>query len=182
MASRIQIPLAWLTSRLQARKDRDKMTRFFLFFSLFPNAVGVLCHSSLSFIIHRCHNRFRCHPAIIIIVIVFVVVASKEKNALQKRKFVDFQKSGRGSSRGLFVDNMYRTIIINKTKNKMKRLGRLGTGTGQRTTSVGKVGRYAGPVDRDGTSKVGTYMSGRGGNVGSFGIWFVVNNFSGFLE
>lgn len=127
------------------------MTRFFLFFSLFPNAVGVVCHSSLSFIIHRCHNRFRCHPVIIIvvslspslaavvivilIVIVFVVVASKEKNALQKRKFVDFQKSGRGSSRGLFVDNMYRTIIINKTKNKMKRLG-TGTGTGQRTTYV----------------------------------------------
>lgn len=124
---------------------------------------------SLSFIIRRCHNRFRCHPALIIvsispslaavvmvililIVIVFVVVASM-KNALQKRKFVDVQKSGRGSSRGLFVDNMYRTIIINKTKNKMKRLGRLGTGTGQRTTYVG---RYAGPVDRDGTSKVGT--------------------------
>lgn len=35
---------------------------------------------------------------------------------------------------------------------------------------------YVGPVDRDGTSKVGT-CSGRGGNVGSFGIWFVVNNF-----
>lgn len=52
----------------------------------------------------------------------------------------------------------------------MKRLGTgTGTGTGQRTTYVR---RYAGPVDRDGTSKVGTYMSGRGGNVGSFGIWF----------
>lgn len=169
------------------------MTRFFLlFFFLFPNAVGVVCHSSLSFIIRRCHNRFRCHPAIIIvvslspslaavvivilIVIVFVVVASK-KNALQKRKFVDVQKSGRGSSRGLFVDNMYRTIIINKTKNKMKRLG-TGTGTGQRTIYVR---RYAGPVDRDGTSKVGT-CSGRGGNVGSFGIWFVVITISGFLE
>lgn len=73
---------------------------------------------------------------------------------------------------------MYRTIIINKKKNKMKRLGTgTGTGTGQRTTYVR---RYAGPVDRDGTSKVGTYMSGRGGNVGSFGIWFVVNNFLDF--
>lgn len=48
----------------------------------------------------------------------------------------------------------------------MKRLG-TGTGTGQRTIYVR---RYAGPVDRDGTSKVGS-------NVGSFGIWFVVNNF-----
>lgn len=152
MASRIQIPLAWLTSRLQTCRDGDKMTRFFLLFFLFPNAVGVVCHSSSSFIIRRCHDRFRCHPAIIIvvslspslaavvivilIVIVFVVVGSKQrKNALQKRKFVDVQKSGRGSSRGLFVDNMYRTIIINKTKNKMKRLG-TGTGTGQRTTYV----------------------------------------------
>lgn len=34
-------------------------------------------------------------------------------------------------------------------------------------------------MDRDGTSKVGT-CSGRGGNVGSFGIWFVVNNFLDF--
>lgn len=57
----------------------------------------------------------------------------------------------------------------------MKRLG-TGTGTGQRTTYVGRYLGYAGPVDRDGTSKVGT-CSGRGGNVGSFGIWFVVNNF-----
>lgn len=145
------------------------MTRFFFVFFLFSftNAVGVVCHCRC----HcrcRCHNRFRCHPAIIIVslspsfaavvivilmVIVIVVVASK-KNALQKRKFVDVQKSGRGSSRGLFVDNMYRTIIINTTKNKMKRLG-TGTGTGQRTTYVR---RYAGPVDRDGTSKVGTCM------------------------
>lgn len=41
----------------------------------------------------------------------------------------------------------------------MKRLG-TGTGTGQRTIYVGKVGRYAGPVDRDGTSKVGTCQVG----------------------
>lgn len=44
--------------------------------------------------------------------------SKQRKNALQKRKFVDVQKSGRGSSRGLFVDNMYRTIIINKKKTK----------------------------------------------------------------
>lgn len=76
------------------------MTRFFLFFSLFPNAVGVVCHSSLSFIIRRCHDCFRCHPAIIIvvslspslaavvivilIVIVFVVVASKKKRVTKE--------------------------------------------------------------------------------------------------
>jgi len=102
MASRIQIPLAWLTSRLQTCKDRDKMTRFFLFFSLFPNAVGVVWSFSLSFIIRRCHNRFRCHLAIIIvvslspslaavvivvlIVIVFVVVASKEEKRVTKEE------------------------------------------------------------------------------------------------
>lgn len=60
----------------------------------------------------------------------------------------------------------------------MKRLG-TGTGTGQRTIYVR---RYAGPVDRDGTSKVGT-CSGRGGNVGSFCIWFCgcgQQQFSGF--
>lgn len=106
MASRIQISTSCLADFSLADLQRERQDDAFLsfFFFSFLTLVGVVCHSSLSFIIRRCHNRFRCHPAIIIlIVIVFVVVASKEKTRYKRGSLLIFKRVEEAAQEGCLL-------------------------------------------------------------------------------